>query len=375
MTKMKKRKIIVSGGGTGGHIYPAVAVVEAVRKIKGYEDCDVVFVGAQGKMEMTKIPALGYRIVGLPISGLQRKLSMRNLMLPFRVLKSLSMASSLLKREKPDAVAGFGGYASLPLIWVAQRKGIPTILWEGNSFAGLANKILGKRADKICVSYDGMERFFPADKIVKTGNPIRGSFGDVAKKMPEAYAHFGFKGERPLLVVTGGSLGARVLNEAVMAAMEHIVGDKPFDLLWQTGSYYHNEMSERMKRFGDADNVRFMPFIDRMDYAYSIADLVVARSGASTVTELSLTSTPALFVPSSGVTDDHQTKNAAAIADMGGALLCPDSEAVEKMCRMAEDLLSDKERLEKMSKAIGGFAKGDAAKRVAETIIEQIEKR
>lgn len=374
MTTTKKRKIIVSGGGTGGHIYPAVAVVEALAKRPGYQDCEVIFVGALGKMEMTKIPALGYRIVGLPISGLKRKLSPGNLLLPFKVCKSLAMASRLLRKERPDVVIGFGGYASLPLLWVAQRRGVPTVLWEGNSFAGLANKMLGRRASKVCVSYNGMERFFAADKIVFTGNPVRDGFSRVAKKSPEAFAHFGFPADRPVLVVTGGSLGARVINEAIMAAMDDIVSRKPYSLLWQTGAYYHDEMTRRMEEYGGPDNVRVVSFVDRMDYAYSIADLVVARSGASTITELSLTSTPALFVPSSLVAEDHQTKNARAIVEIGGAVMCSDSEAVERVGALACELLSDSARLESMSQAMGGFAPHDAADRVADVIIEQVEK-
>ncbi len=366
----KKRKIIVSGGGTGGHIYPAVAVAEALKKRFGHDDCQIIFVGADGKMEMTKIPALGYRIVGLPISGLQRRFTMHNLALPFKVLRSLRMASKLLRDEKPDAVVGFGGYASLPLLWAAQRKGIPTVLWEGNSFAGLANKMLAKRARKVCVSYDGMERFFEPAKIVRTGNPVRGSFDGVVKKNPEAFAHFGLPADLPVLVVTGGSLGARVINEAVMAAMPQIVSERPFSLLWQTGSYYNAEMVERMKSYGTPDNVKVVPFIDRMDYAYSIADLVAARSGASTVTELSLTATPALFVPSSVVAEDHQTKNAEAIVAIGGAVLCTDADAVERMGLMARELLADRNRLDAMSRAISGFAPRDAAQRVAEVIEE-----
>lgn len=368
----KKRKIIVSGGGTGGHIYPAVAVAEALGKRPGYEDCEIIFVGAIGKMEMTKIPALGYRIVGLPISGLQRRLSLHNLTLPFKVVRSLIMAFRLLRRERPDAVVGFGGYASLPLLWAARRRGIPTVLWEGNSFAGLANRLLARGACRVCVSYDGMERFFDPAKIVRTGNPVRGSFDGVVKKSPEAFAHFGLPSDKPVLVVTGGSLGARVINEAVMAAMPRIVSEKPFSLLWQTGSYYNAEMTERMKPYGSPDNVKVVPFIDRMDYAYSIADLVAARSGASTVTELSLTATPAIFIPSSVVAEDHQTKNAQAIESIGGAVLCTDADAVERMGPLAEQLLSDRDRLDAMSRAISGFAPRDAAQRVAEVIVGTI---
>ena len=372
---MKDIRIIVSGGGTGGHIYPAVSVVETLEKRLGKEHVEVLFVGAEGKMEMQKVPALGYRIVGLPVVGLQRRLTLKNLKVPFRVMQSLLKARKVLSGFKPDIVVGFGGYASLPLLWQAQRMGYPTVLWEGNSFAGMANRMLSRKADRVCVSYDNMERFFGKDKIVITGNPVRGRFDGLQKKSPESLEYFGFREERPILLVTGGSLGARVINESVMKYMERLVSEKKINLIWQVGGYYFEEMKERMKPYAGSDNVWMAPFIDRMDYAYAVADLVVARAGASTVTELSLAGVPALFIPASGVTDDHQTKNARSLVDKGAAEMLSDAEAVEKMLPFAETLLADKEKLAGMAQKIKEFAVRDSADIMVNIVLEEAEKK
>ncbi len=366
---MKKIRIIVSGGGTGGHIYPAVAVVEALERRLGREHVEALFVGAEGKMEMSKVPALGYRIEGLPIVGLQRRLTLRNLQVPGKMLRSLNKARRILKEFRPDAVAGFGGYASLPLLWQAQRMHLPTVVWEGNSFAGMANRWLASRVRAACVSYDGMDRFFPADRIVKTGNPVRGVFGVLPRKSPEALAYFGFDGSRPVLLVTGGSLGARVVNRSVQQGLRRLIERREIDLIWQTGGYYYEEMRAFLQSCGDAPNVWCGAFIDRMDYAYAAADLAVSRAGASAVTELSLSGVPALFIPSSNVTDDHQTKNAEALAAAGAAVLLTDAEAVEKMLPLAEALLADATRRHGMSEKIRAFSQPDAADRVAGVLL------
>lgn len=367
----QKIKIIVSGGGTAGHIYPAVAVVEALEKRLGKENVKVLFVGAEGKMEMTKVPEMGYEIVGLPILGLNRGNLLSNFALPFKVVASVVRANKLLKQFKPDVVVGFGGYASLPLLVASTLKGIKSIIWEGNSYAGMSNKILGSRVDKICVSYSGMERFFDAKKLVVTGNPIRSSFSALEKKSAEAMAYFGLRGGRPVVVVTGGSLGARIINEAVMQQMDRIVTEKTFDLIWQVGGYYFEEMKRRMEPYATrGDNVWFSAYINQMSYAYSVADLVVARSGASTVTELSLTKTAAVFVPSSGVTDDHQTKNAQAIVALDGAVLISDSMAVDSLIEVVSGLVRSPERLKIMANNIGAFAKSGAADLIVDTILE-----
>ncbi len=382
------KKIILSGGGTGGHIYPAVAVSEALRRTHG-NDVELLFVGAEGKMEMEKIPALGYDIVGLPVAGLQRRLSLRNLALPFKVARSLRRARRIIKEFGADAVAGFGGYASMPVLRSAQKIGIPTLIQEQNSYAGMTNKMLAKRAKKICVAYDGMERFFPADRVTMTGNPLRGNVAAQPSR-EEALAHFGFTPELPVLLVVGGSLGCRTFNEMMKNGVGKLAADGAVQVIWQTGKYYEAEMDEFMAaKFGGSgdgeatdDGDEALPplsrriwrgaFIDRMDLAYAAADLVISRSGAITVSELSLLGKPTLFVPSPGVAEDHQTRNAAALAEKGAAEICPDGEAVENALPTALALLSDKRKLETLSNNIRALAVVDSADRVAEIIIGSV---
>lgn len=275
------KRVIVSGGGTGGHIYPAVAVAEALRRRFG-EEVEILFVGAEGKMEMEKVPALGYRIVGLPVAGLQRRFDLKNLAVPFKVLKSIRKARRTIRDFGADVVVGFGGYASGPVLWAAQRMGIPTVIQEQNSYAGVTNKLLAKRARTICVSYEGMERFFPKEKIVMTGNPLRGRFSKAGADRREALAHFGFRDDLPVLLVVGGSLGTRTLNEMMKAWVLRQGGASPVQVIWQTGKYYEREMRDFLAQHPTA-NIWQGPFIDRMDYAYAAADLVVSRSGACTV--------------------------------------------------------------------------------------------
>ena len=315
------KRVIVSGGGTGGHIYPAVAVAEALRRRFG-EEVEILFVGAEGKMEMEKVPALGYRIVGLPVAGLQRRFDLKNLAVPFKVLKSIRKARRTIRDFGADVVVGFGGYASGPVLWAAQRMGIPTVIQEQNSYAGVTNKLLAKRARTICVSYEGMERFFPKEKIVMTGNPLRG-------------------------------------------------GTSPVQVIWQTGKYYEREMREFLAQHPTA-NIWQGAFIDRMDYAYAAADLVVSRSGACTVSELCLVAKPTLFVPSPNVAEDHQTKNARALADKGAALLIPDSEAVARAMDEAVGLLKDPVRLAELSRNIEALAIPDSAERIVNEIEKQL---
>lgn len=363
------KRIILSGGGTGGHIYPAVAVAEALKRKWG-EDVELLFVGAEGKMEMEKVPALGYRIVGVPILGLQRRFTWKNLTVPFRVVSSVRKARRAIRDFKADAVVGFGGYASAPVLWAAQRLGVPTIIQEQNSFAGLTNKILAKRAGRICVAYDGMERFFPADKIVMTGNPLRGRFSAEGVDRKEALAHFGFDESRPVVLVVGGSLGTRTLNEMMkrwIASLDS--ADAPVQVIWQTGKYYEREMRE----FADAHPTRGIwqgAFIERMDFAYEAADVVISRSGACTVSELCLVAKPTIFVPSPNVAEDHQTKNAMALVEKSAAQMVRDTEAVDKAMTAALELAGDKERRERLSANIASLAIADSAER----IVAEIEK-
>ena len=319
---MDKIKIILSGGGTGGHIYPAVAVAEALQRRLG-DGVELLFVGAEGKMEMEKIPALGYRIEGLPVAGLQRRLTARNLSLPFKVAASLRKARRVIRSFGADVVVGFGGYASAPVLWSAQRMGIPTLIQEQNSYAGVTNKLLASRARRICVAYEGMERFFPKERIVMTGNPLRGRFAegaDPAARKAEALVYFGLEADKPVVLVVGGSLGTRTLNNMMKANVERITAEGRLQVIWQTGKFYEREMTEFMQG-RSSEGIWRGAFIDRMDLAYAAADVVVGRSGAGTVSELCLIGKPAIFVPSPNVAEDHQTKNALALVEKGAALL------------------------------------------------------
>lgn len=361
------KKIILSGGGTGGHIYPAVAVAEALRRRWG-DRVEILFVGADGKMEMEKIPPLGYPIVGLPVAGLQRRLDWHNLLLPFKVFRSLKLARRTIRAFGADVVAGFGGYASAPVLKMAQWMGRPTVIQEQNSYAGLTNKWLARRADRICVAYDGMERFFPKEKIVMTGNPLRGKFSAEGVDRREALEHFGLSGRKPVLLVVGGSLGTRTLNEMMKRWIVSLQGGgAPVEVIWQTGKYYEREM----RRFADAHPVAGVwqgAFIDRMDLAYGAADMVISRSGACTVSELCLAGKPTLFVPSPNVAEDHQTKNAMALVRRDAALIVRDREAVTEAMPLAVRTVQDKAQLERLARNIASLAIADAADRVAREI-------
>ncbi len=360
------KKIILSGGGTGGHIYPAVATAEALKRKWG-DEVEILFVGAEGKMEMEKIPALGYRIEGLPMAGLQRRLDLKNLAVPFKVCRSIRRAKQIIRSFGADVVVGFGGYASAPVLWAAQRMGVPTIIQEQNSYAGLTNKILSKRAQRICVAYDDMDKFFPAEKIVKTGNPLRGSFAATTEKSDEALAYYGLQRELPTLLIVGGSLGTRTLNEMMKHWILSLNGKAPVQVLWQTGKYYEKEMREFLAAH-PTENIWQGAFIERMDYAYEVADLVLSRSGACTVSELCLVGKPTIFVPSPNVAEDHQTKNAQALVNKAAAEIVRDSEAVEVGMTKALALLKNKVRLTELRRNITLLGIADAADRVANKI-------
>ena len=358
------KRIILTGGGTGGHIYPAIAVAEALKRKLGEENVEILFVGAEGKMEMTAVPKAGYRINGVPIAGLQRSLSLKNLLLPFKVIKSIREAKKILKGFQPDVVVGFGGYASAPVLWAAQRMGIPTVIQEQNSYAGLVNKIVAGKAKSICVAYDGMERFFPAERIVKTGNPLRSAFlaGQVDKQ--EAIEYYGFNDSLPVILVVGGSLGTRTLNNMMRSWIMTLDGSAPVQVIWQTGRYYEQEMKQFLQHY-PTGNIWQGAFIDRMDYAYAAADVVISRSGACTVSELCLAGKPTLFVPSPNVAEDHQTKNAQALVDKKAARMVADSEAVDCAISTALRMIADSGELTMLSKNISKLAIADSADRVA----------
>lgn len=364
----KKIKVIVSGGGTGGHIYPAVAVADALKKRLG-DGVEILFVGAQGKMEMEKIPSLGYQIVGLPVVGLQRRLSIKNLALPFKILRSIRIARQTIRKFRADIVVGFGGYASGPVIWAAQGMGIPTVIQEQNSYAGITNKILGRRAKRICVAYDGMERFFPASKIVKTGNPLRGSFVADISKREEANAYFGFDNSKPTLLIVGGSLGTRTLNNMMKLWVDRLTDNDHMQVIWQTGKIYEREIEAFME--GHKQNgVWIGAFIERMDLAYAAANLVVSRSGACTVSELCLLGLPTIFVPSPNVAEDHQTKNAMALVEICAAVMIEDQDAENKVIPMALNLLGDSARLEELRRNIHNLAITNSADKIVDEVLE-----
>ncbi len=365
------KRIILSGGGTGGHIYPAVAVAEALKRRLGGE-VELLFVGAEGKMEMEKVPALGYNIVGLPIAGLQRRLDWRNLLVPFKVIKSILKARRTIREFKADMVVGFGGYASAPVLWTAQRMGVPTLIQEQNSYAGVTNKILAKRAKRICTAYENMGRFFPEEKIVLTGNPLRGRFSKEGADRVEALEYYGFTEKMPVVLVVGGSLGTRTLNEMMKRWISETDGKAPVQVIWQTGKYYEREMRDFLAAH-PASNVWQGAFIDRMDYAYAAADVVISRSGAGTVSELCLVAKPVVFVPSPNVAEDHQTKNAQALVERGAAVMVRDAECCERGMRVAEELLADCERMAEMSRNIELLARPRAAEDIVDEIVAIIK--
>ena len=362
------KKIILSGGGTGGHIYPAVAVAEALKRRFG-EEVELLFVGAEGKMEMEKVPGLGYRIEGLPIAGLQRRLDWHNLLVPFKVLKSIRMAKRVIRDFGADVVVGFGGYASAPVLWAAQRMGVPTVIQEQNSYAGVTNKILSRRAKRICTAYEGMERFFPADRIVLTGNPLRGRFSKEGADRTEALKYYGLTAGLPTILVVGGSLGTRSLNEMMKQWILDTGGRAPVQVIWQTGKYYEREMQAFLTEH-PAEHVWQGAFIDRMDYAYAAADLVVSRSGAGTVSELCLVAKPVIFVPSPNVAEDHQTKNARALESKGAAIVVPDAACRTEAMPRALELLGEPERLAAMSRNLELLAKPHAAEDIVNEIVK-----
>ncbi|MBO8483523.1 MAG: undecaprenyldiphospho-muramoylpentapeptide beta-N-acetylglucosaminyltransferase [Bacteroidetes bacterium] len=372
---MKRIRAIISGGGTGGHIFPAVAI--AGQLMEANPENEILFVGAEGRMEMEKVPAAGYRIVGLPVAGLQRRLTVSNLALPFKVLKSIRMAGKIIDGFRPDIAIGVGGYASAPLLWSACRKGIPTLIQEQNGYAGLTNKILGKKVDRICVAYDGMERFFPAEKIVKTGNPIRKGIVPASAKMKaDAIECYALDPERECMFIVGGSLGSGTLNRSVMEWIEAgCPGGDNVEILWQCGKYYKSSVDAFMedaaaKGLGGNTlrHIRHFDFIKRMDLAYSAADVVISRSGASSVSELAAVHKAVIFVPSPNVAEDHQTHNAMALVKENAAEIVTDAEAPQKLMEKACRLIKDRDRIAELEKNIATFARPEAAKAIVDEI-------
>lgn len=373
--KMKPIRAIISGGGTGGHIFPAISIAGRLKAVN--PQTEILFVGAEGRMEMEKVPAAGYEITGLPVAGLQRRLTLSNLALPFKVIKSVRMAGKIIDSFRPDIAIGVGGYASAPLLWSACRKGIPTLIQEQNGFAGLTNKILGRKVDRICVAYDGMERFFPAEKIVKTGNPIRKEIVPATEQTrEEAFRYYALDPGKRHLFIVGGSLGSGTLNKSVRAWIEAgCPGGEGTEILWQCGKYYKASVDAFMdeakaKGLGGEtlQSIHHFDFIKRMDLAYAAADVVVSRSGASSVSELAAAHKAVIFVPSPNVAEDHQTHNAMALVKKDAAMTVTDAQAPDRLMETACSLLKDKERITVLEKNIATFARPDAAADIVKEI-------
>ncbi|MBR6660425.1 MAG: undecaprenyldiphospho-muramoylpentapeptide beta-N-acetylglucosaminyltransferase [Bacteroidales bacterium] len=369
---MKKYKVIISGGGTGGHIFPALSIANALKEIDS--EIDILFVGAIGRMEMERVPAAGYPIKGLPVAGLKRSLSLSNLALPIKLWKSIRGASKIIKEFNPDVAVGVGGYASAPLLWSAGRKGIPYLIQEQNSYAGLTNKLLGKKASKVCVAYDNMDRFFPADRIILTGNPIRKEINKVtAEDRAEGIKFYNLDPEKKTIFIVGGSLGCGTLNKTMKSWIESGTIDNNCQIIWQTGKYYKSDIDEFMKD-REIPNVQYHDFIKRMDLAYAAADVIVSRAGAGTISELCVTCKATIFVPSPNVTEDHQTHNAMALVNKNAAMIVKDDEAVEKLPGTIMDLVNNPSKIAELEKNIELLGKKDAAQVIANEVLKLIKK-
>lgn len=367
---MQEYKFILSGGGTGGHIFPAVSIANELKK--RYPKSQILFVGAEGKMEMEKVPAAGYPIVGLWISGLQRKLSLSNLLFPFKVISSLIKAKKIIKDFKPDVVIGTGGFASGPTLKAAASSGIPTVLQEQNSYPGITNKILSAKAKAICVAYSGLEKYFPKEKIILTGNPVRSDLLNVNEKRIEALEFFQLQNNLPVVLIIGGSLGARTLNESIQHSIEEFKKNK-IQLIWQTGMSFYTTANEITNNTGDKI-LKSFPFIQRMDLAYAAADVIVSRAGASSISELCIVGKPVILVPSPNVAEDHQTKNAMALVNENAALYIKDNECRNNLFQKLHDLIQNQELGEKLSKQIKKLARPDATEQIVNTIEKFLKK-
>lgn len=375
MSQTTLERIIISGGGTGGHIFPAISIAQAIRA--QYPECEILFVGAEGKMEMTRVPQAGFNIKALPVRGLDRKHLWRNISVLRKLLKSLKMAKRIILDFKPQAVVGVGGYASLPTLLTAQNMGIPTVIQEQNSFAGKANKRLADRAAYIAVAYEGMERFFPADKVRLTGNPVRPVIEE--GKLPEREEAARLMGiedtSLPILLSVGGSLGAKILNDSIAAGLEQIAA-AGVALIWQTGKGYYEEAKSHYEALPEPlrKNIVVLPFVEHMDWAYGAADLMISRSGASTVSEIEILGMPAILVPSPNVAEDHQTHNAKALSTRGAAVLVTDADARATLVSEALKLIGDKEALAAISAAAKEMALRNAPQKIVNLIEDAIAK-
>ena len=365
-----KLRIIISGGGTGGHIFPAVSIANAIKEL--YPEAEILFVGALERMEMQRVPAAGYKIIGLPICGFDRKNLLNNIKVLFKIWKSQRMAKNIIKDFKPMAAVGVGGYASGPLLNQAAKMGIPCLIQEQNSYAGVTNKLLAKKAERICVAYDGMEKFFPAEKIIKTGNPVRQSLLSSTVEKDEAVKSFGLDPEKKTILLVGGSLGARTINDSVMQHLD-LVENSDVQFVLQTGKYYHAQITDTLKG-RQPKNLVVTDFISDMAAAYKAADLVISRAGASSISEFCLIGKPVILVPSPNVAEDHQTKNAMALVEKQAAIYVKDADAPATLLKQAIELVNDDKKLQNLSTNILTLALPDSATIIAKEVIKIMRK-
>lgn len=371
MNDRKKYRVIIGGGGTGGHIFPAISIAGAIGEALG-DTVEFLFVGALGKIEMEKVPEAGYEIVGLPVAGFQRKITLKNVSFIGKLVRSMQISRRLIRTFAPDLAIGVGGYASGPIVRAAARKKVPVVLQEQNSYAGVTNRLLAKSAEKICVAYKGMEHYFPAEKIIFTGNPIRQDLLLPAEERGESFRHFGLDPARKVILLIGGSGGARTLNESVIRHIREIAAAKA-QLLWQSGKYYHEAARMALEQSG-AKNIVLMPFIKEMNRAFQVADLVISRAGAGTISELCIIGKPVILVPSPNVAEDHQTRNARSLSDEEAGILVPDSKAGEELIDTALQLLEDSAKQKTLSENIKKLAIPDASQRIAGEVISILKR-
>lgn len=367
---MSDYRFIISGGGTGGHIFPAISIANALKR--KLPTAKFLFVGAEGRMEMERVPAAGYEIKGLPVSGFDRSNLLNNVKVLLRLFKSIRLARAIVKEFKPDVAVGVGGYASGPTLYAANRAGVTTVLQEQNSYAGVTNKLLAKKASAICVAYDGMEKFFPKDKIMLTGNPVRQDFLEVPSRSAEAFSFWGFDSSKPTVLIIGGSLGARTINNSIQEGLKQLL-DAGLQVIWQTGKYYFEKCKKAAEPFA-CQSLVVTDFVKRMDYAYSVADLVVSRAGASSISELCLLGKPSILVPSPNVAEDHQTKNAMALSSKEAAVMVKDMDAPSLLVKNVIEVISNTEKLKSLGNNALALAQKDSADRIAEKIISLIKK-
>lgn len=369
MNLQRHKRVIISGGGTGGHIFPAISIANALRRLE--REIEILFVGAEGRMEMEKVPAAGYRIIGLPVAGFDRKHIFRNLGVFIKLFQSLRLAKKTIKEFNPDVAVGVGGYASGPVLKQAERLGIPVLIQEQNSSSGVTNKLLAGKASVICVAYDGMDRYFPADRLVKTGNPVRQNFDNLGQLRKEALGFFNLSNDLPVILILGGSLGAGKINRLLSDNIE-TVKNSGCQVLWQTGKYYYENVKKIVTE-SSAGNIAVYPFIDNMDLAFSAADVIVSRAGAGTISELCLVGKPVILVPSPNVAEDHQTRNAKALEVKGAAIVIPDDMVEKLLLNEMTKLVFDTQKKRILSENISKMAERDADLRIAKEVLKLIK--